>query len=1504
MNGKNIRHGTNPYQPGGTLSQGSYIVRKADSKLQEAILTNSMFPFVLAARQSGKSSVLVRTQSVLASPELKIAIVDLSKFSEIALRTYTSFVTTFVSEILKEIKSDDRIRAQVKQVEQDPLFLLEAIDVILENVTGRLVVCIDEIDTLQGRDFNDNFLGQIRSLFNSRTSNRTVNRIQFVLAGAASSENLISDLRQSPFNIGKGIELDDLSSDGARKLLSLGWAADTSGVDEALEMLLYWTSGSVFLCQDILYRSYETSREELDPSPLPRLIERSVAEVVSAAADTVHFQNIERQLKANKSLLKQWREWTQGKLPNAGSVVDLSIIGICRRDAAYRNRLYRAVFSHRGPLNLLVSPAPGFRYDVFLIHSPKDKAVAREVAERLEADGVRVWFDEWEVKPGDSIPAVTEEGLDQSRVLVFCMSASAFGSDWAQLEAGTFRFRDPLNQDRRFIPLRLDDAPLKGSLAQFRYINWLPQDRDQEYAKLLKASRPTEKPTKSDAPSVRTHGVETAVQLDYKPPIYAYAFSADGKQAFTGGNDHTVRLWDVEATRCLRVLQSHTERVRTLALSKDQCRILSGSGDNTVRVWNVETAACLSALAGHTDFVNSVVWSPDQGKAISASSDHTLRLWDVETGRCERVFEGHSRGVLSVAYNADQRHALSGSWDHTLRLWDVETGQCLRVLEGHTDAIWSVFWNAGQRLALSCSEDKTVRLWDVETGRCLRVFEGHTGGVWSAIWRDNLVLTGSRDNTVRLWDVETGRCLGVLEGHTNNVIGLAWGGDVSRVLSGDQGGGIRVWNLTEFVTETRARKTSTPTSLSAPDQVQYTNAKVLLVGESGAGKTGLSKRLALNDWQPSDSTVGAWATHWPLPVDSDDGVEREIWLWDFGGQADQRLIHQLYMDETALAVLVFDGQKEDLFETLGQWDRDLTRASRKEFAKLLVAGRIDASGLRVSPSQVEAFAEERGYPRFLETSAKLGTGCEELKQAILDGIRWENIPWRTSPLLFKRLKEEIIRLKDEDRVLMRFNELRDSLQLRMAGEAERFNDEELKAVIGLLAGPGAVWELKFGSWVLLQPERINAYAQAVIQTLREDRFERGCIPEEKVLAGDLKYESSAPRLLEDEERIVLLAMHQTLVERALCLREHTETGTLLVFPSYYRRERKELTGHPAVQVSYRFNGFLDDIYATLIVRLHHTQTIENDELWRYAADFKTLTGKQLGVKLIRLGEGAGELEVYFDPAIPVEENILFSKYIHEHVMQKGQGVVRLRHYVCPRPDCGTEIGNREVAMKRLNDWLEAQPTEVGRAKRSRRDSRSRDVPTMICVACENRFPLWDEMEQYFASPEAQQQVRELQEQSEIILDNESKERALVGEVISTVALAGQICREKTVSDHDIDLEIEFKDDNDEATGQMLFLQLKSGDAYLSERKRDGAQIFRIPKARHATYWREQPFPVLLVIRTSDGEVRWMEIRDYLKHASDNGKKAVKQIVFEGERFDVMSVRRWREKALKGEEGCS
>ena len=108
-----------------------------------------------------------------------------------------------------------------------------------------------------------------------------------------------------------------------------------------------------------------------------------------------------------------------------------------------------------------------FQYNVFLSHSAKDKTVMRPLAERLRADGVKVWFDEWVLQPGDSIPAKIEDGLERSRVLLLCMSANAFGLDWAQLESGTLRtgqqpFRDPLSKERRILPMRLDNATIKG----------------------------------------------------------------------------------------------------------------------------------------------------------------------------------------------------------------------------------------------------------------------------------------------------------------------------------------------------------------------------------------------------------------------------------------------------------------------------------------------------------------------------------------------------------------------------------------------------------------------------------------------------------------------------------------------------------------------------------------------------------------------------------------------------------------------------------------------------------------------------------------------------------------------------------------------------------------------------------------------------------------------------------------------------------------------------------
>jgi len=334
-----------------------------------------------------------------------------------------------------------------------------------------------------------------------------------------------------------------------------------------------------------------------------------------------------------------------------------------------------------------------FSFDVFLSHSAKDKDIVRELAMLLRADGLKVWFDEWTVNVNNvRSPARRHfqraqqilEGLKRSRVLVLCMSANAFGSDWTALEAGTFRFRDPSDKERRFIPLRLDDAPIPGSLAQFLYIDWLSGEREQEYARLRNACCSPSHATVTEAPPPSERILMLGTQLAYKGKIYALAFNTQGSRVLTGADDSNVRLWSSASGHCLRVFKGHH-----------------------YAVW-------------------SVAWSADQRYALSGDCGGGLRLWEVDTGKCIHVLGGHTGKVWSVQWSVDQRYVLSGAWDRTMRLWDANTGLCLRVFQGHTDEVRCVAWSADGRQVISGAEDRTVRVWDVESGRCLRVFEGHT----------------------------------------------------------------------------------------------------------------------------------------------------------------------------------------------------------------------------------------------------------------------------------------------------------------------------------------------------------------------------------------------------------------------------------------------------------------------------------------------------------------------------------------------------------------------------------------------------------------------------------------------------------------------------------------------------------------------------------------------------------------------------------------------------------
>lgn len=552
------------------------------------------------------------------------------------------------------------------------------------------------------------------------------------------------------------------------------------------------------------------------------------------------------------------------------------------------------------------------------------------------------------------------------------------------------------------------------------------------------------------------------------------------------------------------------------------------------------------------------------------------------------------------------------------------------------------------------------------------------------------------------------------------------------------------------------------------------------------------------------------------PKQGRQGVDQEIWLWDFGEQADQRLVHQLYMDRTDLILLLFDADKENVLPGLRDWQTALRRSVAPGTPQLLVAGRTDA-GFKASRARLQAFAEENGFGYF-ETSAREGSGCEALRQAIREAIPWTRKERTTSPRLFQRIRDEILKLRDEGQALLTFKELREILRQRLQAEAE-MTDAVVETVVGLLAGPGAIQELDYGTYILLIPEWINTYAQAVLRTLREDPLELDCLPLRSIAEGKLLFQTverdgsikEIRRLPEADERVVLREMERQLEERGLCLRQ----GEKLVFPSHCGRERPAIMKHPAVFVSYAIEGYIDDIYATLVVTLADSKAFKLKELWRDAADFETLGSiHYMGIKLLREASSHGEISVYFAPGVTQEEQVIFANYIHEHLKERSEQAKRLRHYVCPH--CNTPKGNPEVLMEKLKEKKQAATVE--------------------CDKCEQRFDLWDELEKLFADEDLRTHVESMQKEDTIRLDARRKGKLLALEVAARISSADQKCFEVPGTEDDgIDMELEFTDDGGHGTGQRLYLQLKSGNSHLHTRKTDGAEIFRIKEQRWVNY---------------------------------------------------------------------
>ncbi len=1128
-----------------------------------------------------------------------------------------------------------------------------------------------------------------------------------------------------------------------------------------------------------------------------------------------------------------------------------------------------------------------FQFDVFLSHNSKDKPRVRKLAERLKQAGLRVWFDEWIIKGGDIIALKVDDGLEQSRVLLLCISPNALASGWVALERSTAIHRDPANEDRRFIPLLLADCELPDTLRRYKYVDFR-EEAEAAFTELLAICGPEaeqEPPSAKPAPKKKPQPDEPMEQAGplavlerkltgHEDWVNSVAVSPDGKWAASGSNDKLVKIWDLETGECRMTLKGHTHRVWSVAITPDGKKILSGSWDNSARIWDHQLGIQLAVL-DLPQLGLSVCPLPDSKRVLIglAEGKHAIQLWSFEPVGLvwgKRTDDGYAN---CVATDSAAKRVVSGHRAGTLNLWNLQTGECLVSMTGPSDIVRCVQVTPDERFAVSGSDDNTVKIWDLETATCVGTLEGHKDHVYSvAISPDGKLIAsaGFTDNTVRLWDWKSGACLQVIQNEENlSPISVAFSPDGSRLVVGTADKIIYVYRMTGV-------RPAPPAE--APRR--YVNAKVVLLGEGTVGKTSLAHRLIEDKYVIRDRTHGmnVWPLELPLPPDAT--LEREALLWDLAGQEDYRLIHQLFLEETALALLLINPQKDNPFAEAGDWLKALKTAagnheSKREAARLAVFSQVDVGEPKLGRAKLDRFCQEHGLEDWLLTSAKNGRNCSDqenggqpskLKQLIAGSIPWDKLPWTSTPRLLAELKGAVMSMRDKHDIrLLRFAELSQRLEQALPGE--KFGESDVRTAVTLLANHGLARPLKFGDLVLLQPELINSYAGAIIRAARRHTDEIGCVLEADIYQPGFDFTGIERRLNRPDEQLLLRALVQTFLDHSLCIAEDTPQGRQLVFPSQYRRE-KDLPRDPDVFVSYTFSGEWQTVWTTLVVRLWYSQEFQHRELWRNAAEFASPKGYTLGLKIENhQGEGTAKISFYFDKDVHDELKSLFIEYGHRHLAKYGCEVSRDRRYICP--ECGKPVKDLDAVRKRLSAKKEF----------------------ITCQECDERVPLIDFIERRLKSDPVARKILAMDATATRELDSQALEQILIGHMMAIAGEANQIFRPVTMFDHGIDGEVEFRDDDGEASGKRIYIQLKSGNSYLRTRQSDGSEVFDVKNDRHLEYWISQPVDVYLVIRQTDettgGQtIRWMNVTRYLKARTD---KQSKQIIFKGEKLDMEAV---------------
>ena len=654
------------------------------------------------------------------------------------------------------------------------------------------------------------------------------------------------------------------------------------------------------------------------------------------------------------------------------------------------------------------------------------------------------------------------------------------------------------------------------------------------------------------------------------------------------------------------------------------------------RVWDTPTEHPTSCLA----------FSKSGETLAFGTLGGNIRLVTAKGGRQVAAIPGHSDRVTGLAFINDDRTLISGSNDGTIRIWDLESFRQIRILEG-AGRILSISASADGRYLAHCSSaPNSVSIWSLESWENLATLPAQYS---TALWN-----SATAFHPERPWLA----CVGLSANHR-----------LSEPV-----------HLTVLALDTQALETAQP---PVSRQRHYANAKVVLVGETGVGKSGLALALTGQPFVPTLSTHGRHVYTLDSVEEQRGGVPitRETLLWDLAGQPGYRVFHRHHLHDASVAVVVFDARSEsDPFAGVAFWARAFDEAAGGKMPKLLVAGRIDRTAPAVSDARVREFCERFGFDAYIQTSAMRGDGIDELLSAIRGAIPWSNLPIISAPDVFAALKKFLLDEKMAGYVLASKQEI--LTRYRASRGEEKADGQLLEACLGRLETAGLIRAMSFGGLVLLQPELLDTYSAWLAQAARAEPDGMGAVLESKARRGAFPMDADRPLAGRTDEALVLVATIEELLYRNIALRQPTHDGEMLVFPSELREDLPDIPHRFPAVLTIDFQGPVRAVAATLAVSLAHTPAFGQERFYRNGATYLSKTGHICGFRLMYADpndDTGGRLTLFFQAEVDRPTRLTFVGFAQRHVasMAFDHAVVVRQVVVCK---CGYTIPDQLIDM--------------------------------------------------------------------------------------------------------------------------------------------------------------------------------------------------------------------------------